>query len=99
MITKEDLKLEIEKLDDSYLDLVFRLLQQFPHEQQADPLNCSRPINYPETDDKFTLTDIEDAAAYSQSNKQTKAAMLDVRAKKNLEIITLEQLQQDRNVQ
>jgi Arc/MetJ family transcription regulator len=30
-------------------------------------------------------------------NEQTKAAMLDVRAKKNLETITLEQLQQDCN--
>ena len=34
MITKEDLKHEIEQLDDSYLDLVFRLLQQFPHKTQ-----------------------------------------------------------------
>lgn len=32
-------------------------------------------------------------------NAQTQAAMRDVRVKKNLEIITLEQLQQDCNVQ
>ncbi len=38
-------------------------------------------------------------AALINPNEQTKAAMLDVRAKKNLEIITLEQLQQDCNVQ
>ncbi len=37
-------------------------------------------------------------AALVNPNKQTKAAMLDVRARKNLEIITLEQLQQDCNV-
>jgi hypothetical protein len=49
MITKEDLKREIEQLDDSYLDLVFRLLQQFPHQKnKPDPLACSRPIHYPD---------------------------------------------------
>ena len=34
-------------------------------------------------------------AALTNPNQQTKAAMLDVRAKKNLENITLEQLQYD----
>jgi hypothetical protein len=49
MITKEDLKHEIEQLDDSYLDLVFRLLQQFPHQKnKPDLLACSRPIHYPD---------------------------------------------------
>lgn len=38
-------------------------------------------------------------AALVNPNEKTKAAMLDVRAKKNLEIMTLEQLQQDCNVQ
>jgi len=38
-------------------------------------------------------------AALSHPNEQTKAAMLDVRAKKNLENVTLEQLQYDRNAQ
>lgn len=49
MITKADLKQEIEQLDDSYLDLVFRLLQQFPHQKnKPDLLACSRPIHYPD---------------------------------------------------
>lgn len=38
-------------------------------------------------------------AALCQPNEQTKTAMLEVRAKKNLENITLEQLQYDRNAQ
>lgn len=45
MVTKETLKQEIEQLDDSYLDLVFRLLQQFPHQKnERNLLDCSRPI-------------------------------------------------------
>lgn len=70
MITKEDLKQEIEKLDDAYLDLVFRLLQQFPHQQQPtpDPLSCSRPIDYKdaEANGGLAFTDIEDAAAFGK---------------------------------
>ena len=72
MITKEDLKQEIEKLDDNYLDLVFRLLQQFPHQQQSkhDPLSCSRPIDDSGTvtkaDDGQAFTGIEDAAAFGE---------------------------------
>ena len=31
IITKEDLKHEIEELDENYLELVLRLLKQFPH--------------------------------------------------------------------
>jgi hypothetical protein len=101
MITKEDLKLEIEQLDDSYLDLVFRLLQQFPHQQKTKQLNDSLSIDYPKTevDNRFALTAIEDSTVRDKPNNQTKAAMQDVRTKKNLENITLEQLQQDCNVQ
>ncbi len=70
MITKEDLKQEIEELDDNCLDLVFRLLQQFPHQQQPkpDPLSCSRPIDYADTEssDGLAFTDIEDAAAFGK---------------------------------
>jgi hypothetical protein len=70
MITKEDLKQEIDKLDGNCLDLVLRLLQQFPHQRQSkhDPLSCSRPINYPdaETSDGLAFTDVEDAAAFGK---------------------------------
>jgi hypothetical protein len=69
MITKEDLKNEIEQLDDSYLDLVFRLLQQFPHQKIA----CSRPIHYPndEISDGTAFTDIENAADYGKQLRTT----------------------------
>ncbi len=70
MITKEDLKQEIEQLDDHYIELVFRLLQQFPHRQtlKPDPLDCSRPIHYPEaeTHDGLAFTDIKNAATYGK---------------------------------
>ncbi|MGZ5070995.1 MAG: hypothetical protein ACXWF8_16005 [Methylobacter sp.] len=70
MTTKEDLKQEIEKLDSNCLDLVLRLLQQFPHQPQSthDPLSCSRPINYTdaETSDDLAFTDIEDAAVFGK---------------------------------
>ncbi len=33
MITKEHSKEEIEQLDEHYLELVIRLLQQFPHHE------------------------------------------------------------------
>lgn len=70
MITKENLKQEIEKLDGNCLDLVFRLLQQFPHQKQSkhDPLSCSRPIDYTdaESSDGLAFTDIEDAAAFGK---------------------------------
>ena len=39
------------------------------------------------------------SSALVKPNKQTKAAMLDIRAKKNLETITLEQLQHDYDAQ
>jgi hypothetical protein len=70
MLTKEDLKHEIDQLDDSYLDLIFRLLQQFPHKTQnkLNPLNCSHPIYYPDNEisDGTALTDIENAAEYGK---------------------------------
>jgi hypothetical protein len=34
-ITKEDLKHEIEELDENCLELVLRLLKQFPHRQKT----------------------------------------------------------------
>ena len=43
MITKEDLKSEIEQLDSSYLELVFNLLKQFPHQQTK--LNTEKKIS------------------------------------------------------
>jgi hypothetical protein len=43
-ITREDLKYEIEQLDDGCLDLVFRILRQFPHQKNSlDHLTCSPP--------------------------------------------------------
>lgn len=74
MITKEDLKNEIEQLDDSYLDLVFRLLQQFPHQKnKPDLLACSHPIYYPEDEisDGTAFTDIENAAEYGKQLRTT----------------------------
>ena len=72
MITKERLKEEIEQLDEHYLELVFRLLQQFPHHeknrQKPDALQCSRPIDYAtsEADDTPVFTEVEDVAAYGK---------------------------------
>ena len=63
MVTKEDLKQEIEQLDEGYLELVYRLLQQFPHLQKTtsvvDALRCSRSIDYgvnDENDDEDLLS-------------------------------------------
>jgi hypothetical protein len=72
MITKEHLKEEIEQLDEDYLELVFRLLQQFPHhekiKQKPDALQCSRLIDYAtsEADDMPVFTEVVDAAAYGK---------------------------------
>ena len=69
MITKADLKQEIEKLDDSYLELVFRLLQHYHiKKNKPDLLACSRPIHYPdcEVSDGTAFTDIENAAEYGK---------------------------------
>ena len=74
MITKEDLKREIEQIDDRYLDLVFRLLQQFPHQKnRPDLLKCSRPIYYSEHEisDGEAFADIDDAASYGKKLRQT----------------------------
>lgn len=74
MITKEDLKHEVEQLDDSYLELALRLLQQFPHQKnKPDLLACSRPIHYPddEISDGTAFTDIENAADYGKQLRTT----------------------------
>ena len=49
MITKIDLQQEIEQLDENCLELVLKLLKQFPHQKtinKPNALNCSRPIHY-----------------------------------------------------
>jgi len=58
MVTKEDLKQEIEQLDSSYLELVFKLLKQFPHHHRTTPdaLSSSRAIDY--ADDFSTFSGI-----------------------------------------
>lgn len=70
MITKEDLKQEIEQLDSAYLELVFKLLQQFPHQQQPKPdaLSSSRPIAYKNDagDNELAFTDVIDAASFGK---------------------------------
>jgi hypothetical protein len=75
MLSKEDLKHEIDQLDDNYLELVFRPLQQFPHESQnkLNPLNYSRPIYYPdnEINDGIAFGDIENAAEYGKQLRKT----------------------------
>ncbi len=74
MITKEDLKQEIEQLDEGYLELVFRLLQQFPHLQKTpsvvDALRCSRSIDYDvndENNDVLPFADVVDAANFGRN--------------------------------
>jgi hypothetical protein len=74
MITKEDLKNEIEQLDDSYLDLVFRLLQHYHiKKNKPDLLACSRPIHYPddEISDGTAFSDIENTAEYGKQLRTT----------------------------
>jgi hypothetical protein len=44
-ISKEDLKHEIEEVDENYLELVLRLLKQFPHRQKTN----AEPIKLNET--------------------------------------------------
>jgi hypothetical protein len=70
MITKEDLKQEIEQLDSAYLELVFKLLQQFPHQQKFKPdaLNSSRSIDYVNNGDnnELAFTDVIDAASFGK---------------------------------
>ena len=70
MVTKTQLKQEIDLLDDDYLELAYRLLQQFPHQaeqlKRPDAMQCSRPIDYAvqDIDDEPVFTDIKDAASY-----------------------------------
>ena len=78
MVTKEDLKQEIEQLDDSYLELVYRLLQQFPHLQKTkmvvDPLRCSRSIDYgigENHNDNLPFVDVENAAIFGQELRKS----------------------------
>ncbi len=72
MRSKEDLRQEIEKLDEHYLDLVFRLLQQFPHQKKTkskvDPITCSRSIQYVETviNGELAFTEVENSATYGK---------------------------------
>ncbi len=72
MISKEDLKQEIEQLDSHYLDLVFRLLKQFPHQKNTqsivNPLDSSRPIDYEgiESTGDLAFTNIENSAKYGK---------------------------------
>ncbi|MDD2864069.1 MAG: hypothetical protein PHC99_05020 [Methylococcales bacterium] len=57
MVTKEDLKQAIEQLDPAYLELAFKLLQQFPHYKKnlkPDALSCSRTIDYANEGDDIT---------------------------------------------
>lgn len=72
MIKKEDLKQEIEQLDFDCLELVFRLLQQFPHQKnkkrKINPLEYSRPIHYEsfENSGDLAFTNVKDAASYGK---------------------------------
>lgn len=70
MITKAKLKQEIDLLDETYLELAYRLLQQFPHHSaQAivpNAMQCSKPIDYAvqHVDDEPVFAEINDAASY-----------------------------------
>lgn len=63
MITKTQLKQEIDQLDDSYLELAYQLLHQL---QRPDPMQCSRPIDYAvqDSDDEPVFIEIKDALSY-----------------------------------
>ena len=70
MITKAKLKQEIDLLDETYLELAYRLLQQFPHQSEQvsalDPMQCSKPIYYAvqNVDDGSVFTEISDDASH-----------------------------------
>jgi hypothetical protein len=70
MITKEDLKQEIEQLDSAYLELVFKLLQQFPHQKKSKPdaLSSSRSIDYANNGDnnELAFTNVIDVASFGK---------------------------------
>jgi hypothetical protein len=63
MITKTQLKLEIDRLDDTYLELAYQLLHQL---QRPDPMQSSKPIDYAvqDTDDEPVFVEIKDSAGY-----------------------------------
>ncbi len=77
MISKEDLKQEIEQLDVNYLELVYRLLQQFPHKKsiqaKMNPLDYSRPIEYVgiANDSDLAYTDVKDTAEYGKQLRKS----------------------------
>jgi len=77
MINSEDLKQEIEQLDASCLELVYRLLQQFPHKKntksEINPMDFSRPIEFVESasDSDLAYTDVEDAAEYGKQLRES----------------------------
>jgi hypothetical protein len=70
MITKEDLKQEIEQIDPGFLELAYKLLQQLPHRQPPKPdrVGCSRPICYPDSENAegVAFADIKDAAVFGK---------------------------------
>ena len=63
MITKAQLKQEIDHLDDSYLELAYQILHQLQH---PDPMQCSRAIDYAvqDSDDEPVFIEIKNAASY-----------------------------------
>jgi hypothetical protein len=63
MITKAQLKQEIDRLDDTYLELAYRLLHKL---QRPNPMECSKSIDYEvqDVDDEPVFVDIKDTAGY-----------------------------------
>jgi len=78
MVTKTTLKLEIDQLDDGYLELVYNILRQFPRrpltlhrastlapgatEAEHDPLRHSRAICYAVNEDLHDVRPFADVA-------------------------------------
>jgi hypothetical protein len=69
MITKNQVKQEIDRLDDGYLELAYQFLHQL---QRLDPMQCSRVINYgvQDIDDQLVFTDIKDSASYVKNLRE-----------------------------
>ena len=69
MITKEDLKQEIEQLDSAYLELVLAVTT-FPHQQKSKPdvLSSSRSIDYANAGDnnELAFTNVIDSASFGK---------------------------------
>jgi hypothetical protein len=63
MVTKAQLKQEIDRLDDTYLELAYRLLHKL---QRPNPMECSKPIAYAlqDIDDEPVFIEITDSASY-----------------------------------